>query len=74
MILDTEQIKSSEEYLKYLKAKQDLSDVSPGGIHHASCSFMDISVRDDRFENRKKTLIEMLGKLIFAELEKEDND
>jgi hypothetical protein len=54
MILDIEQIKSSEEYLKYLKAKQDLSDVSPGGIHHASCSFMDISVRDDRFENRKK--------------------
>ena len=56
MILDTEQIKSSEEYLKYLKAKQDLSDVSPGGIHHASCSFMDISVRDDRFENRKKNI------------------
>ena len=32
---------------------------------------MDIAVRDERLENRKKELIEMLGNLVFDELKKE---
>mgnify|MGYP000036987640 FL=1 len=71
MILDIENIKTSDYYLKYLKAKQDFDDVSKGGKDYANCSFMDIAVRDERLENRKKELIEMLGNLVFDELKKE---
>ena len=71
MILDIENIKTSDYYLKYLKAKQDFDDVSKGGKDYANCSFMDIVVRDERLENRKKELIEMLGNLVFDDLKKE---
>ena len=53
-----ESIKTTSEYSKYIQAKKDLKDVLRGGKDYHSCSFMDISIRDDRFEARKKELIE----------------
>ena len=48
-----ESIKTTSEYSKYIQAKKDLKDVLKGGKDYPSCSFMDISIRDDRFEARK---------------------
>ena len=64
-----ESIKTTSEYSKYIQAKKDLKDVLKGGKDYHSCSFMDISIRDDRFEARKKELIECIGIFILNEIE-----
>ena len=64
-----ESIKATSEYSKYIQAKEDLKDVSKGGKHYPYCSFMDISIRDDRFEARKKDLIECIGTFVFNQIE-----
>ena len=64
-----ESIKATSEYSKYIQAKKDLKDVSVGGKDYPYCSFMDISVRDDRFEARKKELIESIGNFVFNQIE-----
>ena len=68
-----ESIKTTSEYSKYIQAKKDLKDVLKGGKDYHSCSFMDISIRDDRFEVRKKELIECIGIFILNTIE-EVND
>ena len=55
----------------YKQAKQNFADVCKGGKHYSACSFMDISVRGDRFEEAKKQLIEELGKAGLKRLEEE---
>ena len=55
----------------YKQAKQNFADVCKGGKNYSSCSFMDISVRNDRFEEAKKQLIEELGKAELKRLEEE---
>ena len=64
-----ESIKTTSEYSKYIQAKKDLKDVLKGGKDYHSCSFMDISIRDDRFETRKKELIECIGIFILNKIE-----
>ena len=64
-----ESIKTTSEYSKYIQAKKDLKDVLKGGKDYHSCSFMDISIRDDRFEARKKELIEYIGIFILNKIE-----
>ena len=68
-----ESIKTTSEYSKYIQAKKDLKDVLKGGKDYHSCSFMDtfmdISIRDDRFEARKKELIECIGTFILNKIE-----
>ena len=64
-----ETIKTRSEYSKYVQAKKDLKDVLKGGKDYHSCSFMDISIRDDRFEARKKELIECIGIFILNKIE-----
>ena len=64
-----ESIKTTSEYSKYIQAKRDLKDVLKGGKDYHSCSFMDISIRDDRFEARKKELIECIGIFILNKIE-----
>ena len=64
-------VKVSNEYSSYIQAKQDLKDVSKGGKHYYECSFMDISVRMDRLEDRKKELITYIGNLILSKIEKD---
>ena len=64
-----ETIKTTSEYSKYVQAKKDLKDVLKGGKDYHSCSFMDISIRDDRFEARKKELIECIGIFILNKIE-----
>ena len=64
-----ESIKTTSEYSKYIQAKKDLKDVLKGGKDYHSCSFMDISIRDDRFEARKKELIECIGIFILNKIE-----
>ena len=64
-----ESIKTTSEYSKYIQAKKDLKDVLKGGKDYHSCSFMDISIRDDRFEARKKELIECIGIFILYKIE-----
>ena len=64
-----ESIKTTSEYSKYIQAKKDLKDVLKGGKDYHSCSFMDISIRDDRFEARKKELIECIGTFVFNQIE-----
>ena len=64
-----ESIKTTSEYSKYIQAKKDLKDVLKGGKDYPSCSFMDISIRDDRFEARKKELIECIGTFILNKIE-----
>ena len=64
-----ESIKATSEYSKYIQAKKDLKDVLKGGKDYHSCSFMDISIRDDRFEARKKELIECIGIFILNKIE-----
>ena len=64
-----ESIKTTSEYSKYIQAKKDLKDVLKGGKDYPSCSFMDISIRDDRFEARKKELIECIGTFVFNQIE-----
>ena len=56
---------------EYKQTKQDFADVCKGGKHYSSCSFMDISVRNDRFEEAKKQLIKELGKAELKRLEEE---
>ena len=56
---------------KYKQAKQDFADVCKGGKHYSSCSFMDISIRNDRLEEAKKQLIKELGKAELKRLEEE---
>ena len=56
---------------KYKLAKQDFANVCKGGKDYAACSFMDISIRSDRFEEAKKQLIEELGKAELKRLEEE---
>ena len=65
-------IKTTSEYYKYIQAKEDLKDVLKGGKYHYSCSFMDISVRDDRLEARKKELIEYIGAFVLNKIEEEE--
>lgn len=67
-----ESIKATSEYSKYIQAKKDLKDVLKGGKDYHSCSFMDISIRDDRFEERKKELIECIGTFILNKIEEND--
>lgn len=67
-----ESIKTTSEYSKYIQAKKDLKDVLKGGKDYHSCSFMDISIRDDRFEARKKELIECIGTFILNKIEDEE--
>ena len=67
-----ESIKTTSEYYKYIQAKKDLKDVSVGGKDYPYCSFMDISVRDDRLEARKKELINFIGTFILNKIEEED--
>ena len=55
----------------YKQAKQDFADVCKGGKHYSSCSFMDISIRDDRLKEAKKHLIKELGKAGLKRLEEE---
>ena len=62
-------IKATSEYSKYIQAKKDLKDVLKGGKDYHSCSFMDISIRDDRFEARKKELIKCIGIFILNKIE-----
>lgn len=64
-----ESVKTTSEYSKYIQAKKDLKDVLKGGKDYHSCSFMDISIRDDRFEARKKELIECIGIFILNKIE-----
>lgn len=64
-----ESIKTRSEYSKYIQAKKYLKDVLKGGKDYHSCSFMDISIRDDRFEARKKELIECIGIFILNKIE-----
>ena len=64
-----ESVKTTSEYSKYIQAKKDLKDVLRGGKDYHSCSFMDISIRDDRFEARKKELIEYIGIFILNKIE-----
>lgn len=64
-----ESIKTTSEYSKYIQAKKDLKDVLKGGKDYHSCSFMDISIRDDRFESRKKELIECIGTFVLNKIE-----
>ena len=47
---------------KYLIAKQNLADVKKGGKDHINCSFMDISIRTDKFNEAKNNFIKYLGK------------
>lgn len=68
-----ESIKATSEYSKYIQAKKDLKDVLKGGKDYHSCSFMDISIRDDRFEARKNELIECIGIFILNKIEEENN-
>ena len=63
-----ETIKTTSEYSKYIQAKKDLKDVLKGGKDYHSCSFMDISVRDDRFEARKKKLIKYIGTFVLNKI------
>ncbi len=65
-------IKTTSEYSKYMQAKEDLKDVLKGGKHYHSCSIMDISIRDDRFEARKKELIECIGTFVLNKIEDEE--
>ena len=67
-----ESIKTTSEYSKYIQAKKDLKDVLIGGKDYHSCSFMDISIRDDIFEAREKELIECIGIFILNKIEEED--
>lgn len=67
-----EHIKETIEYSKYIQAKKDLKDVLKGGKDYPYCSFMDISVRDDRFEARKKELIECIGTFVLNKIEDEE--
>ena len=64
-----ESVKTTSEYSKYIQAKKNLKDVLRGGKDYHSCSFMDISIRDDRFEARKKELIECIGIFILNKIE-----
>ena len=64
-----ESIKTTSEYSKYIQAKKDLKDVLKGGKDYHSCSFMDIRIRDDRFEVRKRELIECIGIFILNKIE-----
>ena len=64
-----EHIKATSEYSKYIQAKEDLKDVSPGGKDYPYCSFMDISIRDDRFEARKKELIKCIGTFVLNKIQ-----
>lgn len=68
-----ESIKTTSEYSKYIQAKKDLKDVLKGGKDYHSCSFIDISIRNVRFEVRKKELIECIGIFILNRIE-EVND
>lgn len=58
------------EVQDYLNKLQDYKDVCKGGKDYYSCSFMDISIRDDRMEEAKKKAIEALG---IIELQKIEN-
>ena len=69
IISTLEDIKASSEYSKYIQAKQALNDVLKGGKDYHSCSFMDISVRDDRFKDRKNKLVTHIGKCILSKIE-----
>ena len=64
-----ESIKATSEYSKYIQAKKYLKDVLKGGKDYHSCSFMDIRTRDDRFEARKKELIECIGTFVLNQIE-----
>ena len=64
-----ETIKTTSEYSKYIQAKKDLKDVLKGGKDYHSCSFMDISIRDDRLETRKKELIKYIGAFVLNKIE-----
>lgn len=72
MNLYIEKIKQLVEYSEYLQAKQDYKDVVKGGKDYACCSFMDISVRSDRLDSKKKKLINELGS-IYLEFLEENN-
>ena len=65
-------IKVTSEYSRYIQAKEDLKDVSVGGKDYPYCSFMDISVRDDRLKARKKELIECIGTFVLNKIEDEE--
>ena len=69
-MLNTEEIKDLPEYRKYLSAKQDFADVCKGGKDFYACSFMDISIRSDRYDESKNKLIKTLGKIVLENLEK----
>lgn len=56
---------------KYKQAKQDFADVCKGGKDYSSCSFMDITIRDDRLKEAKKQFIKELGKAELKRLEEE---
>lgn len=58
------------EVQNYLEKLQDFKDACKGGKDHYACSFMDISIRDDRMLEAKKKAIKALGKI---ELEKIEN-
>lgn len=66
-----ESIKITSVYSKYIQAKKDLKDVLKGGKDYHSCSFMDISTRDERFNARKKELIEYIGISILNKIEED---
>ena len=55
---------------EYYRTKESLKDVTKGGKHYSTCSFMNIAIRTEHFENVKKELIKALGKI---ELEKIEN-
>jgi alkylhydroperoxidase/carboxymuconolactone decarboxylase family protein YurZ len=58
--------------LSIYKLKKDLKDVLKGGKDYPYCSFMDISVRDDRLEARKKELINFIGAFVLNKIEDEE--
>ena len=70
-MLNTEEIKDLPEYKKYLGAKQDFADVCKGGKDFYACSFMDISIRSDRFDEAKNKLVKTLGNLVLERLEEQ---
>lgn len=70
-MLNTEEIKDLPEYRKYLSAKQDFADVCKSGKDYSACSFMDISIRSDRYDESKNKLIKTLGNLVLERLEEQ---
>ena len=69
-MFNIEEIKDLPEYRKYLSAKHDFADVCKGGKDYSACSFMDISIRSDRFDEAKNELVKTLGKIVLENLEK----